>query len=69
MNKGKGVTLQKYRNGGMSDAICFDRLGGLFWHLGNKIRIENNFDQWIGKRANSGRLAPKGFPRNNRFTL
>ncbi len=69
MSKGRGVTFQKYREGEMSDAICFFKKNGLSWHSGNKIRTESNFMQWIGKRSNAGRLAPKGFSKNNKFTL
>ncbi|MBL42228.1 MAG: DNA topoisomerase IV subunit A [Rhodospirillaceae bacterium] len=69
MTKGRGVTLQKYRDGELSDAICFFQKNGLYWHSGNKIRVEHDFKQWVGKRANAGKFAPKGFPRNNRFTL
>ncbi len=69
MSKGRGVTLQKYRDGELSDAICFYESNGLYWHSGSKIRFEHNFQQWIGRRSNAGRLAPKGFPRKNKFTL
>ena len=69
MNKGRGVTLQKYKDGSLSDAICFSNSKGLYWHSGNKIRTEKNFDQWVGKRAQAGRIVPKGFPKNNKFTL
>ncbi len=67
MTRGRGVILQRYRDGGLSDAIVFNREDGLRWRSGERTRTEMELRDWVGKRAQSGRLPPKGFPRNNRF--
>jgi len=67
MTRGRGVILQRYRDGGLSDAIVFNSADGLQWRSGERTRTETDLRDWIGKRAQSGRLPPKGFPRNNRF--
>lgn len=67
MSKGQGVTLQKYKGGGMADLKIFTRAEGLSWSLGNKIRTEADVAPWLGNRAGAGKLPPVGFPRSNRF--
>jgi len=68
MTRGRGVMLQRYRDGGLSDVIMFDSTVGLQWRSGERTRTETDLRDWIGKRAQAGRLPPKGFPRNNRFS-
>jgi topoisomerase-4 subunit A len=69
MGRGKGVRLQKYKDGGLSDATTFNRADGLSWHdPAGRTRTEPHLAEWEGKRAGSGRMAPRGFPRDNRFT-
>ncbi len=69
MGRGKGVRLQKYKDGGLSDAATFTLAEGLSWKdPAGRTRTEIDLEEWIGKRAGSGRMAPRGFPRNNRFT-
>ncbi|MEE4121321.1 MAG: DNA topoisomerase IV subunit A [Paracoccaceae bacterium] len=69
MGRGKGVRLQKYKDGGLSDATTFARADGLSWHdPAGRTRTEADLAEWEGKRAGSGRMAPRGFPRDNRFT-
>ena len=69
MGRGKGVRLQKYKDGGMADAITLAASDGLTWKdPAGRTRTEAMLDEWIGKRASSGRMAPRGFPRDNRFT-
>lgn len=69
MARGKGVRLQKYKDGGMSDATTFQRVDGLSWlDPAGRTRTETALDEWAGKRASAGRMAPRGFPRDNRFT-
>ena len=68
MARGRGVLLQRYRDGGLSDAIAFDAAAGLTFHSGARVHTIDDPTQWLGKRGNAGRLAPRGFPRNNRFT-
>jgi topoisomerase IV subunit A len=68
MGRGKGVRLQKYRDGGLSDATTFTLADGLTWlDPAGRTRTETDLAEWRGKRAGSGRMAPRGFPRDNRF--
>ena len=68
MVRGKGVRLQKYKEGGLSDITTFDLLDGLSWlDPAGRTRTETNLEEWIGKRATAGRMAPRGFPRNKKF--
>ena len=69
MGRGKGVRLQKYKDGGLSDATTFDLTAGLSWlDPAGRTRTETELTEWTGKRASAGRMAPRGFPRDNRFT-
>lgn len=68
MKRGQGVTLQKYKDGGLSDIKTFNLKEGLTWQLGGKIRTETDVKPWLGNRADAGRLPPTGFPRTNKFT-
>ena len=69
MGRGKGVRLQKYKDGGLSDAVTFQREDGLSWlDPAGRTRTETALDEWTGKRASAGRMAPRGFPRDNKFT-
>ncbi len=67
MTRGKGVTLQKYRDGKMSDITILSSEQGLSWVRAGKTYTEKDLKLWQGKRAGAGRLAPIGFPRTNRF--
>ncbi len=69
MARGKGVRLQKYKDGGLSDATTFTLADGLSWKdPAGRTRTEADLAEWLGKRAGAGRMAPRGFPRDNRFT-
>jgi len=69
MGRGKGVRLQKYKDGGLSDATTFNRADGLSWlDPAGRTRTETELTEWSGKRASAGRMAPRGFPRDNKFT-
>ena len=69
MARGKGVRLQKYKDGGLSDATSFPLAEGLSWlDPAGRTRTETELAEWTGKRASAGRMAPRGFPRDNRFT-
>ncbi|MBN2907157.1 MAG: DNA topoisomerase IV subunit A [Rhodobacteraceae bacterium] len=69
MARGKGVRLQKYKDGGLSDATTFVLEQGLSWlDPAGRTRTETDLSEWLGKRASAGRMAPRGFPRDNRFT-
>ena len=69
MGRGKGVRLQKYKDGGLSDATTFKLSDGLSWlDPAGRTRTQTELSEWAAKRAGAGRMAPRGFPRNNRFT-
>ncbi len=70
MARGKGVRLQRYKDGGVSDAKVFRMAGGLVWSdsAGRMFtRSEAELLEWRGDRAQAGRLVPKGFPKTNKF--
>ena len=68
MTRGKGVRMQKYKDGGLSDASTFNISSGLSWKdPADRQRTETKLEDWISKRASSGRMAPRGFPRDNKF--
>jgi topoisomerase-4 subunit A len=68
MGRGKGVRLQKYKDGGLSDATTFTLAEGLAWHdPAGRNRTQTDLAEWIAKRASTGRMAPRGFPRDNTF--
>lgn len=68
MARGKGVRLQRYKDGGMSDLRTFVLSEGLSWHdPAGRTRTETDLTEWLAKRATAGRMAPRGFPRDNKF--
>ena len=67
MTRGRGVILQKYRDGGAADIKVFTLGDGLSWKSGERERCEKDLTPWLGKRASTGRLPPTGFPRSNKF--
>jgi topoisomerase-4 subunit A len=68
MSRGRGVILQKYKEGQLSDVKCFVYKEGLTWKSGDRDRTETDLRAWKGERAQAGRLAPNGFARSNRFS-
>ncbi|WP_127142702.1 DNA topoisomerase IV subunit A [Pelagibacterium montanilacus] len=71
MTRGKGVRLQKYKDGGISDARVFSSETGLTWTDSsgrNFTKSMGDLTEWLGERAQAGRQPPPGFPRNNRFS-
>ena len=71
MTRGKGVRLQKYKDGGVVDARFFKMKEGLTWQdsAGRTFTVSKaELKDWIGNRAEAGRLPPKGFPKSNRFS-
>lgn len=71
MSRGKGVRLQKYKDGGISDVKVFQADDGLSWSDSSGRTFVKSMDDlrdWIGDRAQAGRQAPTGFPRNNKFS-
>ncbi len=70
MGRGKGVRLQRYKDGGLADAVTFTLADGLSWKdpAGRTRTVTaDDLGEWIGARASAGRMAPRGFPRENRF--
>lgn len=69
LNRGRGVILQRYKDGGLADVKTFAMAEGLTWSIGSgRKRTETTLDAWLGNRAGSGRLPPNGFPRSNKFS-
>jgi topoisomerase-4 subunit A len=68
MARGKGVRLMKFKDGGLSDATTLTLAQGLSWKdPAGRTRHEPDLTEWLGARASAGRMAPRGFPRDNRF--
>ena len=67
MSRGRGVIMQRYNKSSISDAKVFNLSDGLSWKIGDKTRTEMRLTEWIGKRAQSGRIVPKGFAKSRRF--
>jgi topoisomerase-4 subunit A len=70
MARGRGVRLQRFKDGGLSDIKTFKGEAGLTWvdSAGRTFTFAlKELADWRGNRADAGRLAPKGFPRNNKF--
>ena len=68
MARGKGVRLQKFKDGGLSDLTTLTLAEGLSWKdPAGRTRHEGDLGEWLSKRAGTGRMAPRGFPRDNRF--
>ena len=68
MTRGKGVVLQKFQSGGLSDVKTFVRKEGLNWiDRSGRMQTIDDWKSYIGKRAQAGRIAPKGFPSNKKF--
>jgi topoisomerase IV subunit A len=71
MTRGRGVRLQRYKDGGLSDVKTFRAEAGLTWIDAAERTFTltvKEFADWRGNRADAGRLAPKGFPRSNTFS-
>jgi topoisomerase-4 subunit A len=70
LGRGKGVILQRFKDGGLSDVRVFAKAAGLTWidSAGRTFTLDaRELREWMGDRAQAGRMAPKGFPRSNRF--
>ncbi|MCK0195685.1 DNA topoisomerase IV subunit A [Ancylobacter sp. 6x-1] len=68
MVRGRGVRLQRYKDGALSDIKVFTLADGLTWtDTSARTWTVTDLAEWQGDRATAGRLPPKGFPRNNRF--
>ncbi|WP_299439733.1 DNA topoisomerase IV subunit A [uncultured Rhodospira sp.] len=67
MAKGRGVTLQRIKDGRLTDVRVIRLADGLSWPSGERTRTETDLTPWLGNRASTGRLPPRGFPRDNTF--
>ncbi|MGA8394230.1 MAG: DNA topoisomerase IV subunit A [Pseudolabrys sp.] len=70
MGRGRGVRLQRYKEKGLSDVTTFTAEVGLTWNdaAGRSFTLSmKELKDWRGNRADAGRIAPKGFPKNNKF--
>ncbi|MBR2299217.1 MAG: DNA topoisomerase IV subunit A [Alphaproteobacteria bacterium] len=67
MARGRGVTLQKYKDGDMSDIQIFDSNVGFSYHRSGGVAVEKELLTWLGHRAQAGKLVPFGFPKTNTF--
>jgi topoisomerase-4 subunit A len=67
MARGRGVILQKHKDGGIVDVKVFTIADGLSWKQGERTRTETDLRPWLGARAQAGRMAPNGFPKSNKF--
>jgi topoisomerase-4 subunit A len=71
MTRGKGVRLQRYKDGGVADLRCFALADGLTWDDSagrNFVRNADELKEWLADRASAGRTVPKGFPRSGKFS-
>ncbi|MDA4634695.1 hypothetical protein NZA98_26970, partial [Escherichia coli] len=71
LGRGKGVRLQRYKDGGVSDIRVFAMERGLTWQDAADrtfTRSREELAEWIGPRASAGRMVPKGFPRSGKFS-
>ena len=68
MTRGRGVILQRYKDGGLADATGLALKDGLQWtDAAGRTQTVTELEDWLGQRAQAGRMAPRGFPRANRF--
>ncbi len=67
MARGRGVVLQKYKDGGLSDIQFFNEANGFSFNRSGGVGVETNLLTWLGHRGQIGKLVPFGFPKNNKF--
>ena len=69
MTRGKGVILQRFKDGGLADIVVFDSAKGLSWQAGaGRVRTQIDLTRWLARRGGAGKLPPNGFPRPARFS-
>jgi topoisomerase-4 subunit A len=69
MARGKGVRMQRFKDGGLADVRTFRLRDGLTWtDASGRNWTVTDLKDWIGERAQAGRLPPKGFPKSNKFS-
>ena len=70
MARGRGVRLQRHKDGGLSDIKTFEAEKGLSWtdSAGRVFTLSlKELADWRGNRADAGRLAPEGFPEDQQI--
>ena len=67
MARGRGVVLQKYKDGGLSDIQFFNEAEGFSFSRSGGTGIETDLRTWLGHRGQTGKAVPFGFPKNNKF--
>ena len=67
MTRGRGVTLMRYREGGLVTAWTLPLEAGLTWLQGQRQRQEKDLRKWLGPRGGSGRAVPHGFPKDGKL--
>jgi len=67
MARGRGVVLQKYKDGGLSDIQFFNEAEGFSFSRSGGVGVETDLRAWLGHRGQIGKLVPFGFPKNNKF--
>ncbi len=67
MSRGRGVTLQKYKDGNLTDAKTFNWKTGLMFKYGAGDTKAPDLKPWLGERGQAGKMPPNGFPKSNRF--
>lgn len=68
LNRGKGVRLQRYKDGGLNDVTVFSSEEGLvFIDTAGRRNEVPDWPQHVGSRAQAGRMAPRGFSRQGVF--
>lgn len=69
MTRGKGVKIQAFKDGGLLDLKTFGKADGFTWiDAAGRQQSADDWKDWIGKRAQAGRLAPRGFNKNGKFS-
>ncbi len=66
MARGQGVYLQRYKDGGLLDAVTFTWKEGLR-DANNRCWTQSELKDWKGVRAQAGRLVPRGFAKSGKF--
>ncbi len=70
ITRGRGVKLQSYTRDSLADVATFSMAEGLTTATGDRNRTftADELKEWVGKRAQAGRKAPRGFPSAPRFS-
>ena len=67
MARGRGVALQKYKDGELADIQTFNEADGFAYHRAGGVTVEKDLRTWFGHRAQAGKSVPFGFPKSNTF--